>query len=187
MKKLYKWRTHIPRYTYYLCIWQYVLIIVVYDLKDDHVCDFESWPCPLYQNNDTCLIKKLMSNSGASHIRYISLPINKNACGNNLPPTCPDIHQIRTVKAELIHTVIHDFSVWMRRDHYRDVIISAMASQTTSVSIVYSIVCWGVDQRKHQSSAPLAFVRGIHRWPVNSPVTGEFPAQRASDAENASI
>ena len=25
------------------------------------------------------------------------------------------------------------------------------------------------DQRKHQSSASLAFVRGIHRWPVNSP------------------
>ena len=25
------------------------------------------------------------------------------------------------------------------------------------------------DQRKHQSSALLAFVRGIHRWPVNSP------------------
>ena len=43
------------------------------------------------------------------------------------------------------------------------------------------------DQRKHQSSASLAFVWGIHRWPVNSPVTGEFPAQMASNAENVSI
>ena len=42
-----------------------------------------------------------------------------------------------------------------------------MASQTTGVSIVYSSVCSGVDERKHQSSASLAFVRGTH-LPVNS-------------------
>ena len=50
--------------------------------------------------------------------------------------------------------------------HYSDFIISAMASQITSLTIVYSAVCSGVDQRKHQSSASLAFVRGIHshRW-----------------------
>ena len=53
--------------------------------------------------------------------------------------------------------------------HYSDVIMSAMASQITGVSIVYFTVCSGADQRKHQSSASLAFVRGIHRWPVNSP------------------
>ena len=40
------------------------------------------------------------------------------------------------------------------------------------VMIVYSIVYSGADQRKHQSSASLAFVRGIHRWPVNSPLKG---------------
>ena len=64
-----------------------------------------------------------------------------------------------------------------------------MASQFTSLAIVYSIVYSGVDQWKHQSSASLAFVRGIHRRPVNSlpSVTGEFPAQRASNAENVSI
>ena len=47
--------------------------------------------------------------------------------------------------------------------------MSAMASQITSVSIVYSTACSGTDQRKHQSSASLAFLGGIHRWPVNSP------------------
>ena len=56
--------------------------------------------------------------------------------------------------------------------HYSDVIMGAMASQIISVSIVYSTVCSGADQRKHQSSASLAFVRGIHRWPVNSPQKG---------------
>ena len=44
-----------------------------------------------------------------------------------------------------------------------------MASQITSLTMVYSIVYTDVDQRKHLSSAPLAFVRRIHRGPVNSP------------------
>ena len=50
--------------------------------------------------------------------------------------------------------------------HYDDVIITTLASQITSLMVVYSIVSSGVDQRKHQSSASLAFVRGIHqdRW-----------------------
>ena len=56
-------------------------------------------------------------------------------------------------------------------NHYKDVIASAMASQSTSPTIVYSTVYSGPDQRKHQNSASLAFV----------------PAQRASNAENASI
>ena len=41
--------------------------------------------------------------------------------------------------------------------------MDTMASQITSLMIVYSTVYWGTDQRKHQSSALLAFVRGIHR------------------------
>ena len=53
--------------------------------------------------------------------------------------------------------------------HYCGVIMGAMASQITSLTIVYSTVYSGADQRKHQSSASLAFVRGIHRWLVNSP------------------
>ena len=53
--------------------------------------------------------------------------------------------------------------------HYGDVIMGAMASQITSLTIVYSTVYSGADQTKHQSSASLAFVRGIHRGPVNSP------------------
>ena len=47
--------------------------------------------------------------------------------------------------------------------------MGAMASQITSFTIVYSTVYSGADQRKHQSSKTLAFARGIHRWPVNSP------------------
>ena len=56
--------------------------------------------------------------------------------------------------------------------HYCDVIMSAMASQITSLMIVYSTVYSGAYQEKDQSSASLAFVRRIHRWPVNSPHKG---------------
>ena len=56
-------------------------------------------------------------------------------------------------------------------NHYNDVIMDAMASQITSLTIVYSTVYSDAGQRKHQSSASLAFVWGIHRnsqhkWPV---------------------
>ena len=47
--------------------------------------------------------------------------------------------------------------------------MGAMASQITSLTSVYLIVHSSADQRKHQSSASLAFVRRIHRWPVSSP------------------
>ena len=47
--------------------------------------------------------------------------------------------------------------------HYDDVIMTTTASQITSLTVVYSIVYSRADQRKHQSSASLAFVRGIHR------------------------
>ena len=58
--------------------------------------------------------------------------------------------------------------------HYDDVTMGGMTSQITSLAIVYSTVYSGADQRKHQSPATLAFVRGI-------------PAQMASNAETASI
>ena len=53
--------------------------------------------------------------------------------------------------------------------HYDDVIMSTIASQITSLTIVYSTVYLDADQRTRQSSASLAFVCGIHRGPVNSP------------------
>ena len=53
--------------------------------------------------------------------------------------------------------------------HYGDVIMGEIAFQITILAIVYSTVYSDADQRKHQSSASLAFVRGIHRGLVNSP------------------
>ena len=47
--------------------------------------------------------------------------------------------------------------------------MGAMASQITSITIVYSTIYPGADQRKYQNTASLTFVQGIHRRPVNSP------------------
>ena len=65
--------------------------------------------------------------------------------------------------------------------HYNDVIMGKSASQVTSLAIVYPTVYSDADQRKHQSSASLAFVREINWGP------GEFPAQMTSNAKNLPI
>ena len=76
-------------------------------------------------------------------------------------------------RRETVHPKIFQNAPYSMPDlswkHYNYVIMCAMASQITSLTIVYSTVYSGADQRKHQSSASLAFVRGIHRRPVNSP------------------
>ena len=69
--------------------------------------------------------------------------------------------------------------------------MGAMASQITGLKVVYSTVYWGADQRKHQSSASLAFVRAIHRWTVNAPHKGPvmrkmFPIDDVPMLHNAS-
>ena len=63
--------------------------------------------------------------------------------------------------------------------HY--VIMGAMASQITSLTIVYSTVYSGGDQRKNSKLPVTGLCAG------NSPVTDEFPAQMASNTENISI
>ena len=50
--------------------------------------------------------------------------------------------------------------------------MGAIAYQITSIMIVYSTVYSDADQRKHQSSASLAFAWGIHQWPVKIPHEG---------------
>ena len=62
-------------------------------------------------------------------------------------------------------------------NHYSDLIMGTTKSQITSLTNVFSTIYSGADQRKHQNSASLAFVKAIH----------EFTAQRASNAEKVSI
>ena len=64
--------------------------------------------------------------------------------------------RLSCTKPSMCHTRVHT-------SHYNDVTMDAIASQITSLAIVYSTVYSSGDQRKHQSSASLAFVWGIHR------------------------
>ena len=80
--------------------------------------------------------------------------------------------ELRCTNLESIH---YCFWHWTRF-HYDDVIMSTLASQIISLTIVYSTIYSGADQSKHQSSASLAFVCGIHRGPVNS--THKWPVTR---------
>ena len=77
-----------------------------------------------------------------------------------LPIYAPDVisYEGRCQKTEML-----------AKYHYVDVIMTMLVSQITSLTVVYSIVYSGVNQRKHQSSASLAFVREIHQGPVNFP------------------
>ena len=85
-----------------------------------------------------------------------------------------NIAEMISTEIENIQTIPSPATICGWRDgldvfHYNDVIMGEIASQITSLTIVYSTVYSDADQRKHQSSASLAFVRGIHRGPVNSP------------------
>ena len=74
-------------------------------------------------------------------------------------------------KTQWYHYSIQDgvyLTGWIASLHYSDVMVGAIASHITCLTIVYSTVYSGEDQRKHKSSASLAFVPGIHRSPVNS-------------------
>ena len=89
-----------------------------------------------------------------------------------------DLVAWKTPVSNWIGTIIG--TITAAETHYGDVIMGAMASQITSLTIVFAAIYSGADQRKHQSSASLAFVWGLHREPVNSPhkwpVTGKmFP------------
>ena len=127
---------------------------------------------------------------GADWIISVSCPIL--ACGHRI--TQPDnnaiVHDNIAIKSHVtqqVHGVygqrdsLYNVSVHkndergdlvLTQRHYSYVTMSTMASQITGVLIVYSTVCSRADEWKHQSSASLAFVRGIHRWPVNFPHKG---------------
>ena len=68
-----------------------------------------------------------------------------------------------------IRVIALGFNIDNKLFHYSDVVMGTMASQISSLAIVYANAYSVADQRKHQSSTSLAFVQGIHRWPVNSP------------------
>ena len=84
---------------------------------------------------------------------------------------------VRTISVSPNVVLLHIVSTL----HYIDIIMTTMASQITSLTVVYSTVYPGADQRKKSRLRVTGLCAG------NSPGTGEFPAQMASNAENVSI
>ena len=101
-----------------------------------------------------------------------------NTFGNGLLLNiCHNKDQSNIIKGNVSNHVLKAGSqIYFERSitctHYIDIIRSAMASQITGVPTVCSNVCSCTDQRKHQSSVSVAFVKGIHLWPVDSPQKG---------------
>ena len=87
-------------------------------------------------------------------------PVSKRVSGTWIHDSVSRLHPSNDHLGNMSYSLL--------RTHYNEVIMGAMASQITRLTIVYFNRLFK-DQRKHQSSASLAFVRGIHRWPVNSP------------------
>ena len=82
-------------------------------------------------------------------------------------PLCPSVY----IGVKYVYKIADSWhqlaDIWPT--HYDDVVMGAIASLITSLTIVYSTVYSDADQRKHQSSPSLVFVWGIHRGLVNSP------------------
>ena len=114
---------------------------------------------PMTRRQSTAYIDKTSWTAGKCSVVYA------NKYAHSFLALCSLYHQIPTCWQCMIRVPVG--RIWVK--HYSDVIMGAMASQINSLTIVYSSVYSDADQRKHQSSASLAFVRGIHRWPVNSP------------------
>ena len=140
----------------------------------------------LYQHLFTNLVRTLSSNLHVRCRRHsverISLPLQKsvnNCCW--LLATWGQVWVHISCNRTCQHCK-HGDHIWVfsligfHLAHYNDVTMGSMASHITSLLIVYSAVYSGADERKHQSSASLAFERGIQRGPVNSP--HKWPVKR---------
>ena len=100
---------------------------------------------------------------------HIDIFIDTNLCPHQIARCWMEVARHTMNTLHLRQNDRHFADIFKFMIHYCDVIMGAIASQMTSLTIVYSIVYWDTVQRKHQSSASMAFVRGIHRGPVNSP------------------
>ena len=140
----------------------YIFELYIYICVCVYVCACICMCVHTYTHTYTCTCTRTCTYTDGNHIWIFQLNL---ICFNFNHPAVPAANCMAP-----LYVCVSLFPVLLC--HYSDFTMSAMASQITGVSIIYSTVCSCADQRKHQSSASLAFVGGIHRWPVNSPHTG---------------
>ena len=156
----------VHRELYLFCIEVYFIILIQlwtqFDIK--HFQPNQAWIHILLRSIDNGWVHRYaFLIHPLAGIRYFKLSIGINFI-------LKERYCIRQTSHKVIHQVLQ--VACMPDEHYSDVMMNAMASQLTGISIVCATVCSGTDQRKHQSSASLAFLRGIHQWPVDSPHKG---------------
>ena len=170
--------------------WNFTPILFVYIVCYKCWCNYHIQRCPLLDD------RPLVS-TGLCHLDHVLWPWPQRACTttwvlsiNSLSAGIKDsmasvIITKQRACSQVLFTVILQGcfagageTVWLARCNYSDVIMSAITSQITGVSIVCWAVCSGADRRN--SKASLAYVRGIHRWPVDSPHKGSVIRRMSS-------
>ena len=132
------------------------------------------------QNNDLPFYR---NTSQESHGKFIREALWRRGMARFCGKTSygPENKGPQSVPTVCLMSCYSDLSWWEKILYYKDVKMSATASQITSLRTVYSTVYSSTDEKK------TCKVRVTGLYEGNSPVTGEFPAQRASNAENVSI
>ena len=128
---------------------------------------YDIWPKILHNLSNVITVHQYIPNSAVSMAYRLNKETRKMIrCKNVSYLVAPDNDNLRCHLWRQRWHLDQWPKIWYHSRwsiYYSDVIMSAMASQLTSVSTVCSFVCSGANQRKHQSPALLAFVRGIHR------------------------
>ena len=106
------------------------------------------------------------------YIRWSVVHFENSINNNSIAMDTPNHLSSTKYQDDEQHELAKVFEQGFAASDYNDVIMSAMTSQIASLAVVYSSVYSDVDQRKYQSSVSLAFDRGNHRWPTNSPHKG---------------
>ena len=137
----------------------------------------------IWTNGGILLIEPLGTNFSETLIAIYTFPFKKihlKMSSGKWRPSCLGLNVLKLImvttssatsdrKAVTMMTYRNSLQQWCQTPHYSDVIMGTIAPQITSLTIVDSIVYSDADQRKYQSSASPAFVRGVHRGPVNFP------------------
>ena len=133
--------------------------------------------------------KPLVSNPGmhhgtcVTHVPWCMSGSLTHSCGENVPGifgACATRNLTYLARGPWkINILIPRYMAYIT--HYNDVMMSALASQITSLTIVYSTV---YSRRRSKKTSK---IRVNGHCEGNSPMTDEFPVQRASNAENISI
>ena len=137
------------------------------------LCFVVAWGCCKIEYLFKSYLK--LKSGRMSFVYLLSLTFLENFA-QNMSVYCRVVYQIGQIKCMLWINWLRFIAIWVWYDfqtdivhhrvqsyHYIDVIMTTMASQITSLMVVYSNVYSGTDKRKYQSSASLVFVRGIHR------------------------